>query len=39
MRLRSNETEVEATRRGGQAALRQRDALVDIVSVVPMGRR
>jgi len=39
IRMRSTETEVEATRRGGQAALRQRDALVDIISVIPMGRK
>ena len=38
MRKRAAETEMEATRRGGQAAMRQRDALFDIVSVIPVGR-
>jgi len=38
MRRRASESEQEAVKRGGQVAMKQRDALFDIVSIIPPGR-
>ena len=38
IRIRAGETEAEASRRGGQAGVRQRDALIKVNNLIPPGR-
>ena len=38
IRVRAAETESEASQRGGQAGVRQRDALIQVNNLIPPGR-
>ena len=38
IRVRAGETEAEASRRGGQAGVRQRDALIKVNNLIPPGK-